>query len=157
MAISSPFAPFARSIPALAWPSELGESSGEGIESFSFGEKEGSIFIYIKPDSRLSFGEIPSKIQSETSRPRVIRIIRRLSVILDVVLSGFNGRTWEGRREWRCAENKLIRFCLLIYPLVHAPRTNERGRKSADRGRGRRRRCDVSGVGRLAPFRPHNC
>ena len=28
-------------------------------------------------------------------RPKVIRIIRRLSVTLDVVLSGFNGRTWE--------------------------------------------------------------
>ena len=42
-----PFRSLARrcSIPALAWPSELGESSGEGIESFSFQEKEGSIFI----------------------------------------------------------------------------------------------------------------
>ena len=33
------------SIPALAWPSELGESSGEGIESFSFQENKESIFI----------------------------------------------------------------------------------------------------------------
>ena len=45
-----PFRSLARSpvrcsIPALAWPSELGESSGEGIESFSFQEKEGPIFI----------------------------------------------------------------------------------------------------------------
>ena len=88
----------------------------------------------IKRGSRLSFGEIPSKIQEETCRPRVIRIIRRLSVTLDVVLSGFNGRTWEdGGREWCCAEDKLIRFCLLIYPLVHAPRTNERG-KAKERG-----------------------
>ena len=49
----------------------------------------------MKPGSRLSFGEISIKIQLETCRPKVIRIIRRLSVTLDVVLSGFNGRTWE--------------------------------------------------------------
>ena len=36
------------------------------------------------------------------------------------------GRRKEGRKEGRCAEDKLIRFCLLIYPLLHAPRTNER-------------------------------
>ena len=66
---------------------------------------------------------------------QAIRIIMRPSVTLDVLLSGFNGRTKEGGREGRCAEDKLIRFCLLIYPLLHAPRTNESERE--------RERCGV--------------
>ena len=83
-----------------------------------------------------------SAIEQATCSPEAIRVIRRPSVTLDdVVLSGFNGRAKGRWREGRARalvvrrKDKLIRFCLLIYPLLHAPRTNESERE--------RERCGV--------------
>ena len=81
-----------------------------------------------------------SAIEQAICSPEAIRVIRRPSVTLDdVVLSGFNGRAKGRWREGRALvvrrKDKLIRFCLLIYPLLHAPRTDESERE--------RERCGV--------------